>query len=288
MSQPEASTARELLQAARETLAANPHAEPRDARLLLAHALGRSEASVLALGHEPLDPEAVEAFRALVDRRAAGEPFAYLVGEREFYGRAFHVDPRVLIPRPETEHLVEAILDAVAPDDANACLVDVGVGSGCIALTAALERPRLRVIGVDVSLDALAVAKINRARFGLEGRVQLVATDLAAALDLRSCTVLASNPPYVAHDAELAPEVRDHEPATALFPRSGDPSTPATHMYQALFELAPRLPDGARIAVEVGFDQAEEVRRMAGERVRHVGTRSDLAGIERVVELQIG
>lgn len=273
-------SAQGLLEHARHLIAANPNAETRDVRLLLGHVLGKSEAQVFALGPDALDRADADRFLELVARRAAGEPYAYLVGEREFHGRPFLVDPRVLIPRPETELLVEATLEGDLAE--GALVIDVGVGSGCIALTLAAERPDLRVVGIDVSIDALAVASENRRRLGLEDRVRLVGGDLLTALG-RAADVVVSNPPYVERSADLAAEVRDHEPDRALFADAcGDADALAA--YRRLLGSGEALKPGGRLIVEIGFGQAAAIRKLAGAAFVHRATRSDLAGIERVLE----
>ena len=218
-----------------------------------------------------------------MQRRAEGEPFAYLVGEREFYGRSFRVDPRVLIPRPETELLVESVLEL--EPESGALVVDVGTGSGCVALTLALERPDLRVVGTDLSLAALAVARENRARFGLERRVPLVCCDLFGALAAAAISMVASNPPYVGRDEPLPPEVIEYEPAMALFPMT--PENDATALYAALLGERSDLREGARACLEIGFGQSDEIARLAGPQWRVTRIRPDLAGIPRVVELLV-
>jgi release factor glutamine methyltransferase len=208
----------------------------------------------------------------MLARRYAGEPIQYIRGRSELYGREFVVDDRVLIPRPETELLVEATLDR-APHGAR--IVDVGTGSGCIALTLALERPDLRVIGVDKSLEALSVAKLNRER--LNANAQLAASDLLDSV--RSADIIVSNPPYIPEaDVEtLATEVRDFEPRIAL-----TPGPLGTEAIERILEAA----GNAFILMEVGFGQEATVRQLAEARRFTVDDfLNDLAGIPRVVVL---
>src|SRR5260370_29071521 len=159
-------------------------------------------------------------------RRVAGEPLQYIRGKTEFYGREFRVDARVLIPRPETESLVETAVERI---DRGARVIDIGTGSGCIAVTLAVERPDLRVIGTDVSFGALAVASQNAGN-----RVRLVASDLLAAF-VEDFDWIVSNPPYIAAGdiATLAPEVRDYEPRAALTPGPAGTETIARILHQA-------------------------------------------------------
>jgi release factor glutamine methyltransferase len=208
----------------------------------------------------------------MLDRRYAGEPIQYIRGRTEFYGREFYVDDRVLIPRPETELLVEATLDR-APHGAR--VVDVGTGSGCIALTLALERPDIRILGVDKSIAALAVAKRNRDR--LQAAASLAASDLLESI--RAADVIVSNPPYIAEaDVEtLATEVRDFEPRLAL-----TPGPRGTEAIERILEAA----GNALVLMEVGFGQEATVRQLAEAHGFAVDDfLDDLAGIPRVVVL---
>ncbi len=213
------STVGQLLAAARRLLAATPFgAPPREASLLLGRVLGLSEAQLLARDREPMAADAAARFEALLARRLAGEPVAYLTGEKEFWGRPFRVDRRVLIPRPETEHVVEAALAERLPERPR--LLDVGTGSGCLAVTLALELPGARVAATDLSPAALALAAANARALGAGARVSFLAADLAAGLDLGAFDLVVSNPPYIdpAELPELSPEVCAFEPRLALSP----------------------------------------------------------------------
>ena len=201
-------------------------------------------------------------------RRAAGEPLQYIRGKTEFYGREFRVDDRVLIPRPETEILVETAIERI---ERGARVIDIGTGSGCIAVSLSLERPDLRVIGTDISAAALALASRN-------GKVQFVASDLLAAF-VEDFDWIVSNPPYIAAaDVEtLATEVRDHEPRAAL-----TPGPLGTEIISRIFDQAGR----ARVILEIGFGQSEAVRDLAAAHHFNVDElRNDLAGIPRVIVL---
>lgn len=286
-----------LLAEAKAALAAAPfRPSPREAHLLLGHVLGLTEAKLLARAAEAVPPAAEDAFRALLARRLAGEPVAYLLGEREFFGRSFAVDARVLVPRPETEHLVETALALELPPRAR--VLDVGVGSGAIAVTLALERPEWRVTGADLSPGALAVARANARRHGVAGagRLALVAADLAAGLDLSRVDLLVSNPPYVAWEdaAGLSPEVRDFEPGLALFAPpavpAGDPgggALPGAGVTARLLQQSRVLPPGAQVVLELGLGQLDGLLRLAAEE-GWVPERvvPDYAGIHRVVVLE--
>jgi release factor glutamine methyltransferase len=255
--------------------------EPREATHLLSHLLGLSEAQVLARDALPVTPPTTATFLAQLTRRLRGEPFAYIVGSREFFGRDFRVDRRALIPRPETEHLIESILDLDLPSAAN-CL-DVGTGSGCIALTLALERPDWRLFATDRSLDALQVAAANRRAFGLEQRLQLLFGDLLAGLRAECFDLLAANPPYVdsSSRATLQPEVHDHEPALALFATEEGLS-----VYRRLLRAAESARPGAYLALELGAGQLGAVVDLARGSFAVHGVRTDYAGIDRILVLQ--
>ncbi|HEX4960487.1 MAG TPA: peptide chain release factor N(5)-glutamine methyltransferase [Thermoanaerobaculia bacterium] len=276
-------TIRQLLAEARPLLAATPFgAPPREALLLLGHVLGRSEAQLLARGETEVPAAAEGRFRELLARRLTGEPAAYLLGEREFWRRPFRVDSRVLIPRPETEHLVEEALAASLPE--RPWILDVGTGSGILAVTLALEIPGARTVGTDLSPGALAVAAENARRLGAAERVSLVGTDLTAGLDLARFDLVVSNPPYVdpADAPSLSPEVRDFEPALALFaPGSGD------SVLARLFAACAALRPGVRLAVEIGFGQLAAARRHAETAgLEVVRVRQDYAAVPRVVVLR--
>ncbi len=271
----------QLLAEARPLLAATPFgASTREARLLLGHVLGLSEARVIARQESEVPPEVAGRFRDLLARRLTGEPVAYLTGEREFWGRSFAVDSRVLIPRPETEHIVEVALGRRLPE--RPWILDVGTGSGILAVTLALEIPGSRVVATDLSPGALAVAAQNARRLG--ARVFLVNTDLTAGLDLSRFDLVVSNPPYVDRSEipEISPEVLDFEPHLALFP----PGT-GDALYPRLFSQCVGLRSGIGLAVEIGRGQLDAVRRHAeASSLEIVEARKDYAGIPRTVLLR--
>ncbi len=246
-----------------------------EAQVLAAHVL-RVERSWLLAHPDHEFPEM--AGEGLLQRREANEPLAYITGYRDFYGRTFGVDPSVLIPRHETEELVEAVLAYHTPPDRPLRILDLGCGSGILAITIKLERPSCEVTGVDISPEALATASAN-ARF-LQADVRFVLSDGFSALLGESFDFIVSNPPYIGDDEELPSEVRDHEPAGALF--SGPTGL---EFYARLANEAPaHLEDGGAIFLEVGHRQAGEVRTLfesAGW--KHQETRRDLSGIERVL-----
>ena len=277
-------TVRQLLAEARRRLAAAPFAAPpREARLLLAHTLGRREIDLLGGDTESVPAPVAERFAALLERRLRGEPVAYLTGEREFWGRAFHVDSRVLVPRPETEHSVEAALDLPLPPGPR--FLDLGTGSGCLATSLACEWPAARGVAVDLSPAALAVARKNLVRHGVAARVTLVAGDLGRSLDLASFDLVVSNPPYLGPDEAptLSPEVRDHEPGLALFAPRGGLAT----IERLLHQVGAALRPGAWLVCEIGAGQLAAVLALAAHSPLALERwLPDLAGIPRVVVLR--
>ncbi len=240
---------------------ADPEIAPRESSLLLGYLLGYSEAQILTRDDQRLPAKVARRFEDLIRRRCRGEPAAYLLGRKEFYGRKFLVDDRVLIPRPETEHLVEAVLTMPGLPE-NLRILDVGTGSGCLAVTLALEIPTARIIATDLSPAALALARGNAQLHGVEDRIHFAAADLLSPLDLSKIHLLVSNPPYVAkEDASTLPrDVRDFEPHLALFaPDNG------LALLRRLLEEARGLARGARVLVEIGFGQLAAVKSFGRE-----------------------
>jgi release factor glutamine methyltransferase len=249
-----------------------------DAELLIGHALGLPRIELYTNFDRPLDEPELAACRVLLERRGRREPVAYILGRWGFHGLDLAVDGRVLVPRPETEVLVErclALLDGLrAPRFA-----DVGTGSGAIALAVKAARPDASVTATDVSADALAVARTNAAALGLE--VELVETDLLAGVEGRFA-VVASNPPYIGEGemAALEPEVAEYEPRLATV---AGPS--GTEVLERLVAAAPAaLEPGGSLVVECGAGQAEAVRGlMSAAGAGETSAEPDLAGIDRVV-----
>ncbi len=253
------------------------------ASLLARHVLGWSAADWLTRRSMPGTPDFESRFQALVERRSRHEPVAYLTGEREFYGRTFRVTPDVLIPRPETELVVaEAIAFAAdAPRDAHLVVVDVGTGSGCLAVTIALELPRAEIVATDVSSAALAIARANARRFGVLDRIDFRHGAFLAGV-VHPPALIVANPPYVgeADAASLPPDVRDYEPRDALFAGAGG--------LDVIRELVPAaagaLVPGGRLVIEIGQGQAPMVEAMIeASGLRLIVTRRDLQAIPRVV-----
>jgi release factor glutamine methyltransferase len=260
-------TVRDALDSALIALTAAGCDTPRlDAEVLLAAAMGVDRAVLISDPERGVEPEP---FREYVRRRAQREPVAYILGRKGFRRLELEVDPRVLIPRPETEHVVEAALELPV----GARVVDVGTGSGAIALALADERPDLRVVATEVSADALAVARANASRLGLS--VEFLEGDLLEPVT-GPVDAVVSNPPYVLAGTDLAPEIARHEPEVALF--GGEDGL---HFYR---RLAPAAARASFVAFEISGWQAEVV----GELLREAGFTSieavqDLAGIDRVV-----
>lgn len=248
------------------------------AEVLLAHALHRERSYLYAHPEEELTQVAWIHYGRYLHERLAGKPTQYITGRQEFYGREFRVTPDVLIPRPETEHVVTAAIARIA---SGSVVVDVGTGSGAIAVTLALETSA-RVYACDISEAALRVARGNAAR--LQAPVAFAASDLASCFAARSIDVLVSNPPYVprADQASLQREVRDYEPHVALF---AGPS--GLEIYERLIEDARRvLRPGGWLIVELGYNSLEAVNQTLGAGWTDPAVEHDLAGLPRVLAAQ--
>lgn len=248
-----------------------------EARALASYTLDQSRAWLVAHGDDPLCAEIHQQLDALLARRVAGEPVAQIVGVREFYGRNFKVTPAVLIPRPETEHLLEAAL-ACWPKGSSFRVLDIGTGSGCVAISMALERPEAEVTALDVSPDALAVAQENARTLGAV--VRFIEGDLFAPLAGQCFAGIVSNPPYIAMaDPHLARGDVRFEPALAL--ASG---VEGLDMLRRLIAAAPdHLVSGGWLMLEHGYDQGTAVRTLLTQRgFMQVETRQDLAGLGRL------
>lgn len=246
-----------------------------DAQLLLAHVTGQGRAWQIAHGDSPLSEEQSARMQALVDRRSGGEPLAYLVGEKEFHGLPLAVDRRVLVPRPDTEVLVDWALECLRDGPPNATAVDLGTGSGAIALAVKAARPTTAVLATDASSEALAVAHANAERLDLA--VEFAAGSWWQAVGTRRFSLAMSNPPYIAGtDSHLA--ALRHEPQSAL--------TPGPTGLEALAAIVADAPahllSGAWLLLEHGFDQGDDVQALLAARGFHgICTRRDLAGLPR-------
>jgi release factor glutamine methyltransferase len=259
-----------------------PHAEraKRDAETLLLHLIQRDKAFLMAHSDERLSAEGTVRYYALVERRAVGEPIQYITGEQDFFGLAFHVDRNVLIPRPETEGLVERALQLAASFE-RPRLVDVGTGSGAIAVAMAAHLKDASLTAIDIAEAALTVARANAERNGVGARIRFVQGDLLAGIAETSCEFVLSNPPYVPETdrASLAVEVRDHEPQQALF--AGDDGL---SIYRRLVPQAHAvLVAGGWLLMEIGYGQAKAIRALLNDAgFTTIEFAPDLQGIERV------
>ncbi|HEX8456480.1 MAG TPA: peptide chain release factor N(5)-glutamine methyltransferase [Pyrinomonadaceae bacterium] len=301
---PERLKIREALREATDALRAARINDARlDARLLLSDLLARPHAFLIAHSEDELDAASLALFRERIRRRAQGEPVQYITGRQEFYGLDFEVNPAVLIPRPETELLVETALELLRDRQAP-LLCDVGTGSGCIPVALLHERPDARACALDISPAALAVAARNAARHGVSERLTFSVSDCFDALDESDATeatgatdaaganggarrfqLITSNPPYIAESEMpgLQREVREHEPRIALTP-GGD----GLSIIRRLLAGAPRhIAEGGHFIFEIGHDQHEPVVRLIDENIwTLIRIRPDLQGLPRVVVLE--
>jgi release factor glutamine methyltransferase len=251
-----------------------------DARLLAQHALGWTAEQFITAGGEPEPPDFERVYEGLVTRRIRREPLAYIVGRQEFWGLSFEVTPAVLIPRPETELIVEAALERVRAREDEPTILDVCTGSGCIAIALAHELPAARVTATDISKVALDVARRNAKRHGVTDRIQFVCGDLLEGVK-GPIDVMTCNPPYVADRDRrgLQPEVRDHEPGVALFGGADG----ADLVERLVRTAADRLRAGGYLIFEFGLGQDERVEALiaADGRLNLIEFRRDLQGIAR-------
>jgi release factor glutamine methyltransferase len=257
------------------------------AELLLMHALNRDRTWLYTYPEDEIPPAALGKFHALIAERESGTPTQYLTGHQEFWGLEFEVTPAVLIPRPETEHVIEITLDRLGTDRKNSKLqiADIGTGSGCIAVALAHELPQAEIIATDISGAALDVARRNAARHNATTRVQFIESNLFDALGEASpkFDVIVSNPPYIrlSEAPHLQLEVRAHEPPTALF--AGDDGQA---IYAPLIREAPNhLKPGGLLILELGHDSLSGVQEMiaATQSWSQVQIKNDLAQIPRVI-----
>ncbi len=260
----------------------------RDAELLLLRVLGRDRAWLLTHPEAELTPEQAQQYETWIARRARHEPVQYILGEQEFFGLAMRVTPAVLIPRPETEHLVEALLERV-PNHAPLRICDVGTGSGAIAVALAHALPRAQVTALDVSAAALEVARENAERHRVAERVRFVESDLLDAVRGERFDAIVSNPPYIAESEILEPQVRDYEPHAALY--AGETGL---EVYRRLIpEAQEALIPGGWLLLEIGHGQREALASLLSSHPGSFGGGpgaawdavefvNDLAGIPRV------
>jgi release factor glutamine methyltransferase len=258
-----------------------------DAQTLLAEAIGRDRTYLIVNFNQELASDLIEKYEALIERRAAGEPLQYITGRQEFYGLEFEITPAVLIPRPETELIVEETLRlAHQANNAEPLMIDVGTGSGCIAIALARELEGAHVVAVDLSREALEVARRNAARYGLESRIEFIESDLLSAVSRETqADFIVSNPPYVAADElpGLQREVRDWEPRRALTDGADGLS-----FYRRLLAASPAyLKSGGHFLSELGYRQSEAVQVLVDRSVwSDVRVLSDWQGISRTLVLR--
>ncbi len=259
------------------------------AELLLMHVLQQDRAYLYTHSDQELTAAQVERYFELIAERCTGMPTQYITGHQEFWGLDFEVTPAVLIPRPETEHIIEAVLDLISRRGLSKQepfrIADVGTGSGCIPITLAKELPRATIFATEISLDALEVAARNAQRLGVGDRIQFLESDLLARLlvpeFLATFDFVVSNPPYVGHDelADVQREVREFEPRLAW----GD-LVQGEEIYARLFSQAQKLlKPGGCVVVEIGYNKKDAVLRLLGNGWQEQEVRPDLAGIPRVI-----
>lgn len=259
--------------------------EPRrEASSLLAHIIQKDRTFLIAHADDAIEDAVRVKFETAVERRALGEPAQYITGVQDFYGRSFRVTPDVLIPRPETELLVEAALKVM---NGNAVICDVGTGSGCIAVTLLCERKDARAVAVDISAAALAIARENGDAHGVSERIEWRISDCLAALEenAEKFDAIVSNPPYVSADAlaGLQREVRDHEPLVALSPGADGLSV----IRRLVLDSPAFLKEKGHLLMEIGFDQGESVSELVNPSIWTLkDILPDLQGIPRIVVLQ--
>ena len=272
------SSAGEALQAARGRLAAVSKNPRRDAEVLLAHLLGWDQAALLTHPERLLSPTEADQFESMLSRRLASEPVQYITEVQEFFGLPFEVSPAVLIPRPETEHLVEAVLERFGRESSPR-IVDVGTGSGAIAVALAHAISKSQVTAVDLSSAALEVAQRNAERHGVLERVTLLQSDLLADLKGADFEVVVSNPPYIAEGEVLEPQVFNYEPRSALY---AGPT--GLEVYERLIPQAREVlkPQGW-LMLEIGYGQSPPLLKLLSD-WHEVSLLDDLQGIPRVVQ----
>jgi release factor glutamine methyltransferase len=277
-------TLRQAITNAAAELAANPHLNEhahRDAELILLHTLQIRRVTLIAYPDRDLSPDQHALYQIAISRRLELEPIQYITGEQEFYGLRLHVSPAVLIPRPETEHLVEAVL-ALLPDNQPLKLADIGTGSGAIAIALAVHLPFAHITALDLSTKALTVATSNAREHSVVNRIDFLDSDLLTAIDHQTGTfdAIVSNPPYIPESDRptLHPQVREHEPATALFAGENGLDIYRRLIPQALRALKPN----GLLALEIGHGQrASLTHLLAGW--KDVSFVNDLQQIPRVV-----
>jgi release factor glutamine methyltransferase len=283
------SIAETILQGAHRLRKAGVPEARREAGSLLAYVLGRDRSFILTHAEDAIAEEQADRFREYLERRAQGEPLQYITANQEFFGLDFEVTKDVLIPRPETELLIETALKLFAEPADAPFICDVGTGSGCIVITLMQQLKQARAVAVDISPEALAVARRNAVRHSVAERIDFVLSDCLAALNSRklrpSFDLIVSNPPYVEEGAmaDLQREVRDFEPRSALAAGADG----LTIIRRLLLEAANFLKAGGYFLFEIGFNQVAAVRELLDPKIwKLIDIHKDLQGIPRTVALQ--
>lgn len=267
------------------------HSPRLEAEILLSHTLSMDRVSLYAHYKKPVNPHEVDRFRGLVKDRVNGTPTAYLIGTKEFFSLPFFVSKQVLIPRPETEDVVQSALDHLPKDGQGLRVADIGTGSGCIIITLLKLKPKLSGVGVDISSLALNTARENAEFHGVESRLKLLEGDLCEPLLAQkeggAYRVITCNPPYVDPEGPVPydAEVKDSEPNTAVFSPPGDPF----YCYKRVLEQAGKLLDPQGLLIfEMGMGMSEKLCKMAeAEGFRVAAVKKDLAWIDRVICLSL-
>lgn len=273
MDQP--TTSREALKQGASQLRPAPNSN-RDAELLLMRALGKDRAWLLTHPEDPIAPNQLAQYKTWINRRQKHEPIQYILGEQEFYGLVFHVTPDVLIPRPETEHLVEATL-ARLPRNTALRIADIGTGSGAIAIALAHKLPQAKITALDISTAALAVAKENAARHNVAERIDFRESDLLEAVAGETFDAIVSNPPYLSTNENLEQQIRDYEPATALY--AGETGLDIYH--RLIPQAKTALKPNGWLLMEIGHSQSKALAELLRD-WSDVEFIDDLQGIPRV------
>jgi release factor glutamine methyltransferase len=283
---PRVSIAEAILEASQSLRRAGVSEARREAGSLLAHVADKDRTFIISHAEDLLASEVLERLRECTERRAGGEPLQYITGRQEFFGREFEVNSDVLIPRPETELLVEKVLKLHADREEKLRICDVGTGSGCIAITLLMERPLTKAVALDISEPALRVAQRNAVHHEVNERLSFLRSDGLTSIAIAPVfDVIVSNPPYVATSAlsGLQREVREHEPRTALL--AGPDGLDVIR--RLLIESGPRLAPSGFLIFEFGFDQGSAVKQLVGDSDwKMLDIDNDLQGIPRIVALQ--
>ena len=255
-----------------------------EASSLLAGSVGVDKLSIFTEPHKEVNEALIEKYNNFLNRRINGEPYSYITGEKEFYSLDFNVNNEVLIPRPETELLVETALEKI-PSDTEYTVIDAGTGSGCIGITLASLRDNLKIIGGDISNGAVKVAKGNSKLNGTEGTCIFLNSDYISSFKNGSADMIVSNPPYIPDDDydELQAEVRKYEPRVALL--GGNDGL--DHYRRLIPASSSVLKSGGWLVMEFGIGQAGEIKRMIEENdFSSIEIKKDLNGIERIIRAQ--